>query len=599
VRIASFLNNLKIRKKLLVIYFIAGVLPMFCLGVFLIASTRNLVVKQYNTQIEAENKRVKLILFDVTYLATNTSQLIFYDRQLKEIITVKYTDNTKVYAAYRDYPVLDTYLKNYTEISGITLYVNNETMVTSGRFKVADYEVKKTEWYKQAAKSSGEIIWVVNSDLAKDGNLHLVRKIPLSDSSSFAVMVISISNNFLKLLVNDSPLQTIAALDYRNIFFSDNYAEIYKPMKIDVEKEYPLPPQLGSAKYDGREVLVSSSVLKPVNANNVLQIVTLDKDAFKNINEATLIISIVVFISLIVPYFVIIIFSNLFSRRVITLRSEMHKIAGGDLNIIDDFNGSDELGDLFADMKLTIKDINDLYKEIYNEKLAREKLINIQQKMEFEMLCSQINPHFLYNTLETIRMKAFNNGEKEVAHFIKLLGKSMRHVLEVRNGMVTLSSELMYIGIYMDIQVFRFGDKIKYSINVDDNVNADNYYILPLLLQPVVENSIIHGLEDREFDGRIDINIEYVAEVLVITISDNGAGMSESRYHALSESINNIKNVQSKSSIGLHNVQQRIKLFYGAAYGIEIRSRQDAGTTVVIRLPSDGRDTVFNEGSDN
>lgn len=596
-KIADCLNNLKTRRKLLMMYCLTGILPMLCLGGLLINNTGNLVMQQRRSQTEAENKRVKIVIFDATYLASNISQIIFFDNQLKAMITKKYAGPSEVYEAYRSYSVLDTYMSNYTEISGISVYVDNETMIPYGHFKMITADVKKAEWFQKAAKSSGEIVWTVDSAMSKDGYLFLVRKIPVNYSGGFAVLVISISNNFLKLMINDSNLHSVVALDYGKIFYSDNGAEVCQPLDIDVERENPQIPKTGEAEYGGGKALLSSSVLDPVNADDGIQIITIDQSAIKNTNEVTVSISILVAISLLIPYAIILFFSNNYSRRIITLRREMHKVAGGDFNVIDSFKGKDELSDVYDDMKTMIDCIQNLYKEIYNEKLTKEKLSTRQHRMELELLMSQINPHFLFNTLETIRMQALVDGNREVAHITKLLGKSIRHVLEVGHAPVPLASELEYIRIYMDIQIFRFS-KISYTIHIADDVNAAEYEILPLLLQPVVENSIVHGLEGKGGGGWIRLEIGRAEGFLVITITDNGTGMSEVQCRALQEKIQGGETAQARVSIGLTNVQQRIKLFYGPEYGMKIKSGQDEGTTVTMYLPAECRGAANNENPD-
>jgi two-component system sensor histidine kinase YesM len=183
-------------------------------------------------------------------------------------------------------------------------------------------------------------------------------------------------------------------------------------------------------------------------------------------------------------------------------------------------------------------------------------------------------------------MKALTEGNKEVANAIKLLGKSMHYVLE-NNGTAstTLKKELDYISTYLAIQKLRFNDKINYTLAVPNDLNLDEYQILPLLLQPVVENAILHGLECIEYNGLITITVQTRQdELLIIQISDNGHGMSEEELTELQINIRDSKR-KSNTSIGLHNINQRIKLFYGEAYGMEIQSSPEDGTLVTLTIP--------------
>jgi two-component system sensor histidine kinase YesM len=206
--------------------------------------------------------------------------------------------------------------------------------------------------------------------------------------------------------------------------------------------------------------------------------------------------------------------------------------------------------------------------------------------MEFKMLASQINPHFLYNTLESIRMKALTEGNRDVSNAIKLLGKSMHYVLEnTGTSSTTLKKELDYISIYLSIQKFRFNDRVNYTLTVPEDMDLEEYQILPLLLQPIVENAILHGLEETEKGGLISIEVTAKDdELLIINIYDNGLGMAEEEVITLTDSFKQRKK-QSASNIGLYNINQRIRLFYGDAYGMTIKSQPYEGTLVSLTLP--------------
>jgi two-component system sensor histidine kinase YesM len=583
-------SNMKIHSQLLLVYSIAGLLPMLLLGALLVSNSVRLVSQQHYAQAAADNKRVKMIVFNVTYHAFTMSESIFYDDQLKRIVSARYSDTSQVYQAYRNYTLPDTYLKNYIEISGITIYVNNKTMITNGSFALVTDDISKSEWYQTAKSSTGGIFWYVNPVLEESDCLWLVRKIPLSNAGDFAVLVIGISINYLKLMINDSTFQTFASLDNGRVFFSDDYADIGKDLPIKALGEDPQMKNAGETKYGDNDVLYSSSVQRAVNTNNSFRVVTIDKAAPSNIRTVELNCILIVAVSLLVPYLLIVLFLNLFNRRILTLRSEMHKVAGGDYRVVDKFNGKDELSDVYADMKTMIDCIS-------TEKLTREKLLTRQQRIEFEMLSSQINPHFLFNTLETIRMKALMNGDREGARISNLLSKSMRHVLEVGHAPVSLASELEYIRIYLEIQALRFGEKIESRITVSEDVDIGKYLILPLLLQPVVENSVVHGLEEKDGKGCVRISIYREGENLLIDISDDGIGINADDLSVLRENIRNSVAAQAKAGIGLTNVHQRIKLFYGPSYGLTVDSRINEGTKVILTLPGDGKGVIGNDSA--
>lgn len=202
------------------------------------------------------------------------------------------------------------------------------------------------------------------------------------------------------------------------------------------------------------------------------------------------------------------------------------------------------------------------------------------------MLSSQINPHFLYNTLETIRMRSIKAGCLEVANAIKLLGKSMRYVLQnTATSFTTLQKELDYIQTYLAIQKLRFHDRVNYSLKIRTPMDLEEYSIFPLLLQPVVENAVLHGLEEVEENGRIIIHILTQENNLHIVIFDNGRGMTLEEIDHMQQNMRNHPEDSSKS-IGLFNIYHRIQLYYGDTYGIRVQSKPGFGTAVTLILPA-------------
>jgi two-component system sensor histidine kinase YesM len=342
----------------------------------------------------------------------------------------------------------------------------------------------------------------------------------------------------------------------------------------------------GQLTYHANKNLACINTLLPFASKNEIYINSLDSHALNDTQNIILYCIAIIILASVLPLIFILMFTNKFSSRIITLRSQMHKASSGDYHIMDTFNGNDEISEVFSDLKIMIQSIKQLDSEMYEAKIKEQILKNKQQKMEFKMLSSQINPHFLYNTLETIRMKALTAGNKEVANAIKLLGKSMHYVLEnTTTSSTTLKKELDYISTYLSIQKLRFGSKVNYTLNIPEKLDLEEYQILPLLLQPIVENAILHGLENTEANGVILIDVTTREdEFLIITISDNGQGMSDEELKEIKDNLE-LPKKSSHSSIGLHNINQRIKLFYGNAYGMEIKSKSNEGTTVTLTLP--------------
>lgn len=229
----------------------------------------------------------------------------------------------------------------------------------------------------------------------------------------------------------------------------------------------------------------------------------------------------------------------------------------------------------------------------FRELLNMKELISLTKKQaEYLALQNQINPHFLYNTLEGIRSEALYAGIDSVAEMTEALATFFRYTISNVEHLVTLEDELANTENYYIIQQFRFGKRLKYHVEIDSEEEREilKYKLPKLILQPIVENAIYHGIERKTGDGLLCIKIENTDSRFIITISDNGLGMSEAIVDGLNEklkttSIDTFHQDKKGGSIAIENVNNRIKILFGEEYGIYIYSKQNVGTDVEITLP--------------
>lgn len=216
----------------------------------------------------------------------------------------------------------------------------------------------------------------------------------------------------------------------------------------------------------------------------------------------------------------------------------------------------------------------------------------LQKQAEFNVLQSQINPHFLYNTLESIRCEALMIDAYEVADMTEALSLFFRYGIGKSNELVTLDDEIENIKVYFKIQQFRFENRFSLKITYEDpSEKLFTFYLPRLTLQPIIENSIHHGLEKKVGSGEIAVHISTTPNLLIINIKDNGIGIKESVLQNIRKHLNSphssIKNIsdQNGTGIALTNVDQRIQLLFGDQYGLTISSTVNVGTSVEILLP--------------
>jgi two-component system sensor histidine kinase YesM len=227
--------------------------------------------------------------------------------------------------------------------------------------------------------------------------------------------------------------------------------------------------------------------------------------------------------------------------------------------------------------------------QVYETSEHNNRLELAQKDIKLKMMASQINPHFLFNALESIRMKAHLNGEAEIATTVRLLGRLMRRNLEIGSGKTTVLQELDMVRSYLQIQQFRFGNRLIYEVNLEES--ATDMSIPPLIIQPLVENAVIHGLENKEEPVTVKVDITIEQRELKIKVEDDGIGMEAGQLTRLLDRIRGADEPEG-SSIGLRNVHQRLTLMYGERNGLHIESALQVGTTVYFSIPREEESNV-------
>lgn len=250
--------------------------------------------------------------------------------------------------------------------------------------------------------------------------------------------------------------------------------------------------------------------------------------------------------------------------------------------------------DAKLDVQLEIKtndEIGYLERSFNNMCLRLQQNIEIKNKAELKAkteelksLQAQINPHFMFNTLEAIRGFAMINKDKETAKMIHILGNMYRWNLKKQDMFVEIYDELEYISFYLELQEICYRGKFNYEISVDNNINKLG--IPKLILQPIIENAIHHGFSERADGGEIKIRGYRLNKDIILEIIDNGGGINEKALNTINDRLYLEVDEDDLYSMGLRNVHQRIKILFGDKYGLDIKSEINIGTTVSVKLPA-------------
>lgn len=274
---------------------------------------------------------------------------------------------------------------------------------------------------------------------------------------------------------------------------------------------------------------------------------------------------------LIVTYFAI----NQYSSKLKNMMKNIEKLKQGKLDTR--FNIKQEVDELDM-IAISIDEMSESLQ--YN--INKNYIAEVKQKQaEINALQSQIKPHFLYNTLEVIRMSALSSKNKEVAQMIYNLASMFRYSTYNNGSLVSIRDEIKHSKMYLSLCSTRYKGMLDYSIHVDDKYL--DYLVPKFTIQPILENAINHGLRKGFYDNYIKVTIKEIDEGIEISIKDNGNGMSEEAISKIKDELE--KNIQKPNSIGLMNINNRLKLNFGEQYGIYINSRINEGTTVSIKIP--------------
>lgn len=457
--------------------------------------------------------------------------------------------------------LVDTMLSNKKDALAVVINDKNKEFRN-------ELVLNHTNWYEKKNQSNSRIRKITKPIKGKDPMYTL----------GYIDIYFDLSE--LKYLLKNSNVRgTLALLDENNnILYSPNYEKVLSYVK---ENENLLnKSNIYKNNIYKNENLVSVRVDAQTKFKYLSIIEPQDLNIFDVKFKICLLSIFCIIIILLITYIII---SN-YSFKLKKLVSCIKKIENGDLDTRFNIKNEDDELDMIA---MRIDHMSESLK--YN--INKNYISQVKQKQaELSALQAQIKPHFLYNMLEVIRMCSLSNGNKDVADMIYSLAGMFRYSTYNNGSMVSINQEIKYCKMYLDLCCARYRGILDYKINTSDDIKE---YIVPkFILQPVVENSINHGIIKDSDNNLIEINIQKENQYIEISISDNGLGMSDENLEKIKQNLK--KDLQKIGSIGLMNINSRLNLKFGENYGLYISSELNRGTIVKIKLPilKDGDEIV-------
>lgn len=572
---------LHLRDQLLLLFLICGVIPIVIANLMTYRSSRDTLINQ---AAEDEWKALGIMqdsMMDSITLVSQLSRQLYFQEELEHIAFTSYSSYADILQDYRNEHVISEYQElYYREVLHITLYLDNKTISRNEHFVYADAQIQSEDWYQQALALKGLPYWSWSLDAYSRKNcLRLSRMLYTRDRQKVGVLSIILQNKRTELPVQGRNKLTMLLWQDGTVLHHNQDMGDADPLPL-----LSLTEGTSTAIWQGQRCLATVVKISPEYSDAPYTLLSLIpyNDLLREARLTALKSLIPQFLCVAAALVLILLFSRAFDTRIRRFHDEMHRAATGDFQLSDSVEGQDEIADLQRDLHVMVQDIQHLTARIIEENTAKEKLHARQKDSEIKMLTSQINPHFLFNTLETIRMQAVIKGQKEIAELAKMLARILRRSISSPSALQSIHVEMQLVKDYLKIQDYRFHDRMRYEIVEDTAIS--NWQIMPLLIQPLVENAMLHGLKDKLEGGLICVHSSVEDDMLCITVSDNGQGIDEESLAALQASLNDPETEQT-DHIGLRNVNQRIRLQYGAPYGLQIQSTPGLGTSVMLRLP--------------
>lgn len=586
-------SQMPLRYQLSILFLLIGIVPALGLGLLVNFTVDRIVERQ------VEDNTLQLIgkvnqsldksidnLQSITYLAEFDEDVQTFIRENEEEGSSRQlTENIQTF--FQGFTTL------YPEIAGILIVNHQGAYLSNEMYAYNNVDLTKEEWFEQAAGQKG-IFTVIGHPGKRSVTTH-VNYTPEEVISVARALVDSETQKVKGVILIDLKLRSLSGIARDITLGKNGYLMI-----LDKEGEVIYAPQnsvLGHLKASWFDDHSSGTFNKQVGDENFQfqyqtssftgwrTIGVFDTgDAALAVREIHFYVVCYLFIVCLLGLTAAYVLSQSISRPIHHLMSLMQKAEKGDMTLRYLGSRGDEVGQLGISFNRMLQEIKKLM--AINRQKEKQK-----QEAELRSLTAHIKPHFLYNTLDTIHWMARKQGADDVSVMVQSLSKLFRIGLSKGSSMIPLSQEMEHTSSYLQIQKTRYRDRVECFMDIKDDVL--DCYVVKLMLQPLVENAIYHGIKARRGAGTILIEVLKQEEVLVITVSDNGAGMDAERLRSLREQLNdplttlgthNEEHLPGRS-YGLLNVQARIQLTFGPSYGITIDSIQGKGTKVTIIHP--------------
>ena len=570
----------RFRDRMLIYFFTVIVLPVLTLGVLgpLLYSRTVSELSEIHTREMVERVTVNLEL--TIRNQEKLLQMLLQDKALQHFFTDDIEDDTN----QRLTDLFISTAESHPEITGMIAVTEDDRIFSTELQRILRDPLIVEDWFTLARDGDSDFSLITRpigrnlkntSGIEPDEIVSLIKPVRHPDTQSFSgVLMVDLNLKSLETSFKGSSQDDtgfFCILDGKGDF-------VYAPVNPVVYRINPdwftnsnriVEKTINNRGY--RFIFTES----PYTGWKTIGVYYLE-DALQSVRFVQVSALIIALITVALTVTISMIYTSAISKPVIHLQSVMERAGHGDLTVRYDGRNQDEIDELGEGLNSMLDRIEDLLQLVYKEQKSK-------REAELRIMQQQIKPHFLYNTLETILWMAEEDASEQIVEVVTALTKLFRIALSQGHEIITVEDEIDHVRSYLIIQKSRYEDKIDFDIQCP--IELYPLHVQKMILQPLVENAIYHGVKEKAGTGCIRISIEENNGTLVLVVSDDGAGISEKNLQRINEGLRHQDHGSDKTAFALYNVNDRIRLTYGESYGITVSSRESEGTVVTIKHP--------------
>ncbi|ANX00633.1 histidine kinase [Thermoclostridium stercorarium subsp. leptospartum DSM 9219] len=589
-RLLRLLDNVSIRRKFIMVYTIGILVPIVIGAVVWISFTSREIRQNTVHYLDQSFEKTAGNFNLLTQTAINVANQINADVTLRQDLSREFSTPVEHYEIYWFFlrNRFNMYLVSNPDIASITLYIDDTNFINVDHFRVLDDLTKQKEWYILASSDTSDFTIYPHSTAISvtppQNRITIIRKVRspdfLNNAVNYLLIELKLDRIISELNSEGESIDTYLTYGDNRIFWGTQLTNTSTDPQFlhtpSDDKYFILYKSIGTSPYFSDWKIYGIFDRNQINRR---QLVVLVYILLITLSMAGL------------SVFIIWSVLNSMRYRLLALSSHIKKVGENYFEPLELKNpGKDEIGWLIIAFNKMITNINELINVVYKLEMQKKSMEIENIRAKYKYLQAQVDPHFLFNTLNAILVFCVKNNYTELSSVISSLSKLLKRLLTPGNDFITVSEEFDFIEKYLAIEKFRFGGKFEYEINISPEVINSGFLIPKMSIQPIVENACKHGLQASIDERRkLVLTAKIDSGALVISVKDNGAGMDKKQVEEILEKLKNPNSEigsdsETGSGVGIQNVYRRMLMSYDKRFHFSINSSPGHGTEIIMRI---------------